>query len=212
MAADDQLAQIARHAVRRRRTHWQARRRADRQQVPDPDFRRRRDRSRPAGGRCRPKRHRRVRPYRALLLLRQGRHLRVRLGAAVRHEQPDAECLDDPRRRAGSLERISQGLQLLRHARRQHQRPDGWLVPKADREDGRPEGPEVQARRLCRQDHAARRRHPAADCGRRHLSRAREGHHRRSRMGRPATTTRSSASTRLPSSTTTRAGGSRARA
>ena len=90
--------------------------------------------------------------------------------------------------------------------------PDGRLVPQADREDGRPEGPEVQARRLCRQDHAARRRRAAADCGRRHLSRAREGHHRRRRVGRPATTTRSSASTRSPSSTTIRAGGSRARA
>ena len=112
--------------------HRQARRRADRQQVPDPDLCRRRDRSRPAGGRCRPERHRRVRPYRALLLLRQGRHVRVRLGAAVRHEQPHAECVDAARRRTGSPERIPQGLQLLRHAGRQHELPR-WAAGSASR-------------------------------------------------------------------------------
>ena len=46
------------------------------------------------------KRHRRMRPHRALLLLRQGRLVRLRLGTSIRHEQPYAECLADTWRRA----------------------------------------------------------------------------------------------------------------
>ena len=59
MAHDDELAEIARHAVRRRRNDGQARRRGHRQQIPDPDLCRRRNRSGPAGARRRAERHRR---------------------------------------------------------------------------------------------------------------------------------------------------------
>ena len=46
-------------------------------------------------------------------------------------------------------------------------------------------GPEVSHRRNCRPGAAEGRRGAAADRRRRHLSRAREGHDRRRRMGRP---------------------------
>ena len=55
-----------------------ARRRGDRQQVPDPDFRRRRNRTRPAGRRRGAEWHRRNRPHRLVLLFRQGPDLRLR--------------------------------------------------------------------------------------------------------------------------------------
>src|ERR1017187_2719411 len=76
MAHDHELAEVARHALRRRRNHVQGRRRGDRRQVPDSDFRRRRNRARPAGRRRRTERHRRVRPYRLVLLFRQGPNVR----------------------------------------------------------------------------------------------------------------------------------------
>src|SRR5450759_4210029 len=51
MAHDHELAEVARHALRRHRNDVQGRRRGDRRQVPDSDFRRRRNRARPAGRR-----------------------------------------------------------------------------------------------------------------------------------------------------------------
>ena len=82
----------------------------------------------------------------------------------------------------------------------------GWFR-KEIKTDGRHEGPEVPRRRLRRPDPAASWRRAAADRRRRHLSGARKGHDRRLRMGRSRTTTRSSASTRSPSTTTIPAGG-----
>src|ERR1035437_9057062 len=61
MAHDHELAEVARHALRRLRNDVPARRRGDRRQVPDSDFRPRRNRARPAGSRRRTERHRRVR-------------------------------------------------------------------------------------------------------------------------------------------------------
>ena len=70
-------------------------------------------------------------------------------------------------------------------ALRQHRRADGRLVPQGDQLGRRPAGPEDADRRLCRQDHREAGRRAAADRGRRHLSVAGKGHHRRGRMGRP---------------------------
>ena len=97
---------------------------------------------------------------------------------------PHAERLVDPWRRPGSAERVPARATTATSSRRQHELPDGRLVPQADHQDRRHEGPEVPARRLRRQDRAAGRRGAAADRGRRHLSGAGEGHHRRRRVGR----------------------------
>ena len=116
----------------RGRSLRQGRRRGDRQQVPDPGLRRRRDRAGPAGGRRRAERHRRDVPDGVLLLFRQGPDLRVRHGGAVRAQQPHAERLDAVRRRHGADERLLQEVQHLRNSGRQHRRPDGRLVPQGD--------------------------------------------------------------------------------
>ena len=86
-----------------RRDLRQARRRGDRQQVPDPRLRRRRDRARPAGARRGAERHRRDGPHRLLLLLSaRTRPSRFGTARAVRPERAPAECLDDARRRRAS--------------------------------------------------------------------------------------------------------------
>ena len=77
MAHAVQLAEVARHDLRRRRDDVQGGRRGDRRQVPDPGLRRRRNRAGPAGRRCRAERHRRDRPHRLVLLFRQGPDLRA---------------------------------------------------------------------------------------------------------------------------------------
>ena len=57
----------------------QALRRGDQRQVPDPGFRRRRNRAAVRRRRRRAERHGRMPPYGAVLLLRQGSDVRVRL-------------------------------------------------------------------------------------------------------------------------------------
>ena len=102
MAPDGELAKIARHAVGRRRGDGQARCRSHRQQVPDPDLRRRRNRSGPAGARCRAERHRRDGTHGVLLLLRQGSDVCVRHGGAVRPQPAPQPGLVHAGRRQGS--------------------------------------------------------------------------------------------------------------
>ncbi len=80
---------------------------------------------------------------------------------------------------------------------RQHRHPDGRLVPQGDQDGRRPLRPEDAHRRHRRPGPAEARRGAAADRRRRHLSGAGEGHHRRGRVGRPRTTTRSSASPKV---------------
>src|SRR4051794_20521543 len=59
ISPDGKLAQIARHAVGGGKVMAKQVADAHRQQVPDSDLFRRRNRSRPAGARCRAERHRR---------------------------------------------------------------------------------------------------------------------------------------------------------
>ena len=186
-------------------------RRRDRQQVPDPRLRRRRDRAGPAGRRRGAERHRRDGPHRFVLLRRQGPDLRVRHRDSVRPQRAPAGCVDELGRRARADERVLQGLQHLRHAVRQHRLPDGRLVPQGDQDGRGPQGPQDAHRRLRRRgaqpsSASCRSRSPAAKSIRRW---------RRARSmppnGSVRTTTRSSASTRSRSTTTTRAGGKAAR-
>ena len=111
VAPDGELAEVARHAVGRRRDDGQARCRGHRQQIPDSDLCRRRNRAGPAGARRRAERHRRDGPYRVLLLFRQGPDFRVRHGGAVRPEPAPQPGLVHARRRQGAAERVLQELQ-----------------------------------------------------------------------------------------------------
>src|ERR1700722_782172 len=106
MALDGKLAEIAGYAVWRRGADGEGGCRSHRRQIPDPDLCRRRDRSRPAGSRCGPERHRRNGPYRLLLLLRQGSDLHLRLVGAGRGEHAPQPELVRHRRRPGSPQRI----------------------------------------------------------------------------------------------------------
>ena len=184
MAHDHELAEVARHAVRRRGNDGQGGRRGDRQQVPDPGVRRRRNRAGPAGRRCGAERHRRMRPHRLVLLFRQGPDLRLRHLGRVRSEPAAEPGLVDAWRRQGSAQRVLQEVQLHGAARRQYRLPDGRLVPQGDQHRRRSQGPQDAHRRIPRPRAAEARRRSAADRGRRHLSGAGEGHHRRRRMGR----------------------------
>jgi hypothetical protein len=78
----------------------------------------------------------------------------------------------------------------------------GRLVPQGDQHRCRSQGIEIPHRRLPRKGDRQARRGTAADRGGRHLSGAGEGHHRRRRVGRSLTTTRSWASTRSRRTTT----------
>ena len=139
---------------------------------------------------------------------RQGPDLRLRHRDAVRPQRPDAERLAVRAAAATSCSTSSIApARRPRAAVRQHRQPDGRLVPQGDQDHGRPRGPEDAHRRLRRPGAAAssawcRSRSPAATSTRRW---------RRAPStppnGSAPTTTRSSASTRSPSSTTIRAGG-----
>ena len=86
------------------------------------------------------------------------------------------------------LEADARLLQELQHRQLpdgQHRRPDGRLVPQGDQVAGRHQGPEDAHRRLRRQGARAHRRGAAEHPRRRDLLGAREGHHRRRRVGRP---------------------------
>ncbi len=139
---------------------------------------------RPAGRRRGAERHRRMRPHRFVLLFRQGPDLRVRHLGRVRPERAPEPGLVYLGRRQGSAQRVLQEVQLRLAARRQHRLSDGRLVPQGDQHARRSQGPQDAHRRLPRPRLAEARRGAAADRGRRHLSGAGKGHHRRRRMGR----------------------------
>ena len=184
LAHDVELPQVARHAVWRLRTAGQDRGRGDRQQVPDPHLRGRRDRPGPPGHRCRAERHRRDGPYRLLLFLRQGPDLRAGHRHPVRPEHAPDELLADAGRRQRDAQRVLQGLQRPRHRLRQHDGTDGRLVPQGDQDARRSQGAEVPHRRRGRRDPCQARRGAAAAGRRRHLSGVGEGHDRCRRVGR----------------------------
>src|ERR1039457_7169619 len=184
MAHDHELAEVARHALRRRRNDVQGRRRGDRRQVPDSDFRRRRNRARPAGRRRRTERHRRVRPHRLVLLFRQGPNVRHGHIDCVRPKPTAEPRLVHAGRRQGSAQRVLQEVQLHRAARRQYRMPNGRLVPQGDQFGRRSQGPENAHRGIPRPRYPKARRGSATNSCRRHLSGTGEGHHRRRRVGR----------------------------
>ena len=113
---------------------------SDRQQIPDPGLRRRRDRARPCRRRRRAERHRRDVPHRVLLLLRQGSDLRVRHRA----------CRSgSTRRQQNAWMYFGGGIELINDfykkyniygiPGRQHRLPDGRLVPQGDQDGRRPQ-------------------------------------------------------------------------
>ncbi len=185
MAVHVELSEVARHALRRRRNLRQGGGRGDREQVPDPGIRGRRDRSGAAGGGCGDQRHGRDVPHRLLLLRRQGSDLRAALRRAVRAQRAHAECLGVFRGRHRSDQRVLQEIQHLRAPGRQHRLPDGRLVPQGDQGAGRFQRAQDAHRRLRRPGAAEARVRAAAARRRRHLSGAGKRHHRRRRMGRP---------------------------
>ena len=138
----------------------------DRRQVQHQGVRGRRDRRRPAGDGCGAERHRGVRPYRRVLLLRQGPDLRVRHEHPVRPQFAAAIRLVHPRRRPRAHARVLQGIQHRQLHRRLHGLPDGRLVPQAGQVRGRSEGLEVPHRRDGRHGARQARRGAAADRGR----------------------------------------------
>ena len=88
----------------------------------------------------------------------------------------------------GGMELMNDVLQegeYLRDSLRQYRLPDGRLVPQGDQGPLRLQRAEIPHRRLCRPRAAEARLRPPADRRQRYLSRARKGHHRRGRMGRP---------------------------
>ena len=207
MAHAGELAQDARYALRRRRAVLQVCLGGDRRQIPDPGRARRREHPGAGGHGSGGERHRRGLPYRALLHVCQGPDVRLRLRRAVRPQRPHAERLVAGGRRRSADERLLRQVQHLRAARRQHHGPDGRLVPQGDQHHRRPEGREDAHRRLCRRRDLQARRRARSSC------RAATSIRRWKRApsmppnGSARTTTRSSACTRWPSSTTTPAGG-----
>ena len=212
MAHDDELAEIARYDLWRRRYVGQGGRRSDRQQVPDPNLRRRRNRA----GACR-----------SLDAVQNGT---VEMGhtASYYYFGKDPTFAFGTSVAFGPNQRLNQGWFMLgggrevlnefykkynhdRAARRQHRLPDGRLVPQGDQYCRRSQGPEIPHRRLprtrdCRSSAPCRSRSPAATSIRR-WKKARST----PPSGSVPTTTRSSASTRSRRTTTTRAGGKAAR-
>ena len=124
------------------RSHFQACRGGDQQQVPDSGLCGRRNRSGVRRRRRRAERDGPVLSHRAVLLFRQGPDLRVRVRHSFRLECAAAELVDVPRRRPRALQRLPEGIQHRQLRRRQHRRADGWLVPQGNQDGGRPEGPQ----------------------------------------------------------------------
>ena len=199
--------------LRRRRAGRQARRRADRRQIPDPGLRRGRDRAGAAGARRGAGRHRRAAATPRLTTtsarIRRSRSaLRVCFGLNARQQQRLVVLTAAATKR---WRRCSRTTACIVDPRRQHRLPDGRLVPQGDQDRRRPEGREDAHRRHGGPGHGQARRRAAAD--RRAATSIRRWRRAPSTPpnGWARTTTRSSASTRSPSSTTTRAGGKAAR-
>ena len=120
-------------------------------------------------------------------------------------------ALDVSRRRHRHAERILQGLRRHRLPGRQHRRADGRLVPQSGEHARRLQGTEDAHSRPRRPGHGAHRRGAAGLARRRHLSGAGARRDRRHRMGRPLRRREARLLQDRQATTTTRAGGSRAR-
>ena len=213
MAHDHELAEVARHALRRRRNDGQGGRRGDRQQIPDPGLRRRRNRAWPAGAstRCRtaPSRCGHTASYYYF-----GKDPTFAFGTSVAVRPERAQLNQGWFTLGGGKEVLNEFYKkynCIGAARRQHRLPDGRLVPQGDQDRRRSQGPEVPHRRIspaacCRSSAWCRSRSPAATSIRRW---------RRAPStppnGSAPMTTRSSASTRSRRTTTIPAGGKAAR-
>src|SRR5207247_10513760 len=92
----------------------------------------------------------RMLPYRAVLFLRQGPDVRLRLRGPVRYERAPAERVDVPRRRVAADARVLQGLQHHQLPGGQHRRANGRLLPQGAEKRSRYEGFEDAHRRLRR--------------------------------------------------------------
>ena len=207
-----QLAEEPGHPVRRRRAGRPARRRDHRRQVPDPRLRRGRDRAGAAGARCGPGRHRRVRPHRAVLLLRQGsrrsRSAPRSASASTRASRMPGGSSAAARRRWRRCSRSTAS------SRCSPATPAARWAAGAARRSSRVadlKGLKMRIGGMAGLILAKLGVVPQQIGAPRHLPGAREGHDRRAPSGSARTTTRSSASTRSPSSTTTRASGKAAR-
>ena len=91
----------------------------------------------------------------------------------------------DLRRRHRSPQRALWQVQRLRFAVRQYHCANGRMVPQGDQDGRRSQGSQVPLRRHGRSGSGQARRRAAADPAGRHLSGAREGHHRCRRVDRP---------------------------
>src|SRR5205814_1137967 len=105
MAADGELAEIARHALWRARIHGQAHRRTHRQQVSHPGICCGRNRARSASARRRAEWHRGDGAHGKLLLFRQGSGLHLRHALAVRPQHASATGRAIPSRRNAAARR-----------------------------------------------------------------------------------------------------------
>ena len=170
-------------------------------------FAARRNRSGVRRRRRRAERDRPVLPHGAVLLLRQGPDVRVRLRDSVRHERPPAERVDVSRRRPRSSTTISSRT-TTSSASPPATRARRWAAGSARR--SRP-SPISRASRCASAAPADCRCRSSASCRSRSRAATSTRRWKRARSTRPngsaRTTTRSSASTRSPSSTTTPAGG-----
>ena len=212
MAHAAQLAEVARHAVRRRRNDGQGGRRSDRQQIPDPGFRGRRNRAGP----CQSSTRCRTAPSRSATPRRTTTSARIRPSPSALRSPfgPNAAAepgLVDAGRRQGSAQRVLQEVQLhgacspatpaVRWAAGSARRSIPSTISKASR-CASAASPDA----CCRSSAACRSRSPAATSIRRW---------RKARSTPPngsvPTTTRSSASTRSRRTTTIPAGGKAAR-
>ncbi len=104
-----------------------------------------------------------MRPYRVLLLLRQGSDFCLRHGGAFRTQPAHQPGLVHARRRQGAAERVLQGLQRPLAARGQYRLPDGRLVSQGNQDRRRPQGSQDAHRRFRRRGHAETGRGAAAD-------------------------------------------------
>jgi len=110
---------------------------------------------------------------------RQGPDLRAVLLRSVGLNSPPAERVVSGPRRPGLCSMSSAGVQIVRHLRRQHRHPDGWLVPKGDQTPSTTSTPQNSASGGWPGKPFPARHHSTADRGRRYLSGLGKGCHRR---------------------------------
>ena len=181
-----ELPEVARHDLRRGRSHVQGGRGGDRRQVPDPGVRGRRDRPGLAGRRRRAERHRRNAATRRRYYY-FGKDPTFAFGTVdpVRPQRP-------PVRTPGGIIGGGEQADATSSTRNTTSRRSSaatparrWAAGSARRSRRRrPQGPQDAHRRLRGPGADEARRRAAADRRRRHLSGAGKGHDRRRRVGR----------------------------